>query len=68
MPEQSATPIPHDLAEAFDNAVGLYEIWRWGPGQPEHEVLCNGQRFTMSAVCGFVDKFTERLPDYLVIA
>jgi hypothetical protein len=66
MSEQSTTPIPRDLAEAFDNAVGLYEIWKWGPGQTELEVFSNAQRFSMSAVCGFVHKFTDPLPGYLV--
>lgn len=65
MSEQSTT-IPRDLAEAFDNAVGLYEIWKSGPGQPELEVFSNAQRFSMSAVCGFVHKFTDPLPGYLV--
>ena len=63
MPEQSADPIPRDLAEAFDNAVELYDIWRWGPSQPERKVSCNGQDFSMTAVCGLVDQFTDRLPD-----
>ena len=66
MPEEQVDPIPRDLAGAFDNAVGLYENWKWGPGQPELEVFCDAQRFSMSAVCGFVDKFTDPLPGYLV--
>jgi hypothetical protein len=67
MPEQSADPIPCDLAEAFDNAVGLYEIWKWGPSQPERKVIYNGQHLSMSEVCGLVDQFTDRLPDQVFV-
>jgi hypothetical protein len=60
MPEQPVEPIPPDDAEAFANAVLRY--FEWSPGEPECEVTIGRTRYPMTAVCGFVDKFTDQLP------
>ena len=35
----------------------------WSPGISEREIRINGTFHTMSAVCGLLDNFHDRLPD-----
>ena len=61
MPEQPAKPIPPDFAEAFDQAVLVYEQWT-----PEQEVrqFWIGQKFySIADLCRRVQRFTGPLPE-----
>ena len=62
LPEQS-DPIPPNLADAFHQAVWLYEDW--SPALPELEVSIDRKPFSMSAVCGLVDSFSDPLPEQI---
>jgi len=53
-------PIPQKLREAFDQAVSVYSSWT--PLLPERLVTIDDRFFTMSEVCGLVDKFRDALP------
>ena len=53
-------PIPQKLREAFDQAVSVYASWT--PLLPERLVTIDDRFFTMSEVCGLVDKFRDALP------
>ena len=53
-------PIPQKLREAFDQAVSVYS--NWTPLLPERLVTVDDRFFTMSEVCGLVDKFRDPLP------
>jgi len=58
MAEQSAEQIiPFDLAEAFADAVLVYEIWSG------REIRIGPRFYSIIEVCGFVDQFTDRLPE-----
>jgi len=59
---QSAPPTQRDLAEAFANALLAYGDW--SPGQPEREISIGGTKFSMTAVCGLLDQFTDELPQH----
>ena len=61
MAEQSAGPIPPDFAEAFAYAVLVYEIWT--PEEPGRLIQIGSQAYSIVEVCGFVDQFTDRLPE-----
>jgi hypothetical protein len=61
MAEPSAEPIPPDLAEAFAYAVLVYEIWT--PEEPGRLIEIGSQTYSIVEVCGFVDQFTDRLPE-----
>jgi hypothetical protein len=61
MAEQSAEPIPPDFAEAFAYAVLVYEIWT--PEEPGRLIQLGSQSYSIVEVCGFVDQFTDRLPE-----
>jgi hypothetical protein len=61
MAEPSAEPIPPDLAEAFAYAVLVYEIWT--PEEPGRLIEIGSQSHSIVEVCGFVDQFTDRLPE-----
>ena len=61
MAEPSAEPIPPDLAEAFAYAVLVYEIWT--PEEPGRLIQIGSQAYSIVEVCGFVDQFTDRLPE-----
>src|SRR5579862_7636741 len=61
MAEQSAEPIPPDFAEAFAYAVLVYEIWT--PEEPGRLIEIGSQSYSIIEVCGFVDRFTDRLPE-----
>jgi hypothetical protein len=61
MAEQSAEPIPPDFAEAFAYAVLVYEIWT--PEQPGRLIQIGSRYYSIVEVCGFVDQFTDRLPE-----
>jgi hypothetical protein len=54
-------PIPANLAAAFHEAVGLYSDWN--PAFPELKVTIERVPFDMGAVCGFVNKFDDPLPE-----
>jgi hypothetical protein len=55
--------IPENIRSAFREAVGLFCNW-WGPA-PEPLVSVDQRHFTISAVCGFVMKFDDVMPEYL---
>ncbi len=61
MAEQSAEPIPPDFAEAFAYAVLVYEIWT--PEEPGRLIQIGSRYYSIIEVCGFVDLFTDRLPE-----
>jgi hypothetical protein len=61
MSAQSATAIPLDFAEAFADAVLVYEIW--SPEYPERQIRIGPRFYSILQVCGFVDQFTDRLPE-----
>jgi hypothetical protein len=62
MAHQSAEQIiPLDFAEAFADAVLVYEIWN--PEYPEHLIRIGPRFYSILEVCGFVDQFTDRLPE-----
>ena len=61
MTHQSAEQIiPLDFAEAFADAVLVYEIW--SPEYPR-EIRIGPRYYSIIEVCGFVDQFTDRLPE-----
>jgi hypothetical protein len=53
--------VPCEAREAFHNAVWLYADWT--PSLPEPIVRLGGTCRSMSAVCGLVVEFNDRLPD-----
>ncbi len=53
-------PIPQKLRDAFDQAVSVYSSWT--PLLPERLITIDDRFFTMSEVCGLVDKFRDLLP------
>jgi hypothetical protein len=58
--------IPPNLAGAFSEAVLAFNDWKENPSNPEREVPIVDRGFhTMSAVCGFVDKYTDQLPAHV---
>ena len=61
MAEVSPDPIPTALSAAFRSAVWLYSDWM--PSLPEPQVRLGSKIHYMSAVCGLVDSFRDRLPD-----
>jgi hypothetical protein len=62
MAQQSAEHIvPLDFAEAFADAVLVYEIWN--PEYPERLIRIGPRFYSILEVCGFVDQFTDRLPE-----
>jgi hypothetical protein len=59
---QSASgPIPEDLRAAFRKAVWSYADWN--PALAEPEVPLRDRRYALSAVCGLVDDFHDRLTE-----
>ena len=57
---QSASgPIPDDLRTAFRKAVWSYADWN--PLLPEPGVPVGDRFYALSAVCGLVDEFQDRL-------
>jgi hypothetical protein len=65
MAEPSAEPIPPDFAEAFAYAVLVYEIW--SPEEPGCLIQIGSQSYSIVEVCGFVDQFTDRLPEWVYL-
>jgi len=61
MAEPSAEPIPPDFAEAFADAVRVYEIWT--PAEPGRLIQIGSRSYSIIEVCRFVDQFTDRLPE-----
>jgi hypothetical protein len=61
MAEVSPDPIPTALGAAFRSAVWLYSDWM--PSLPEPQVQLGTKTHDISAVCGLVDCFCDRLPD-----
>ena len=57
----SVESTPCQIRAAFHNAVYLYTDWF--PSLPEPMVRIAGTRHSMTAMCGLVDEFNERLPD-----
>jgi hypothetical protein len=54
-------PMPIDLAEGFHDAVARFPDW--SPAVAEIEVSIDRQPFSMTAVCNFVDRFADELPE-----
>jgi hypothetical protein len=65
MAEQSTTPIPPDLAEAFSESVFAYN--NWSPGQSECEIRIERSFFSIISICGLVEQFTDQLPDHVFV-
>jgi hypothetical protein len=61
MAEVLPDPIPTALSAAFRSAVWLYSDWM--PSLPEPQVRLGSKTHNMSAICGLVDRFHDRLPD-----
>jgi hypothetical protein len=61
MAEGTPDLIPTDLSAAFRSAVWLYSDWI--PSLPEPQVRLGRKTHDMSAACGLVDCFRDRLPD-----
>jgi hypothetical protein len=62
MARQSAEQIiPLDFAEAFADAVLVYEIW--DPEYPERLIRIGPRFYSIPEVCGFMERFTDRLPE-----
>jgi hypothetical protein len=53
-------PIPEKFCEAFDQAVSAYSSWM--PLLPERLVTIGDRFFTMTEVCGLVEKLRDVLP------
>ena len=61
MPEQSAEPIPPDLAKAFSDAVFAFGVW--SPGQNGRVIPIRRRGFySITSVCDFVARSTAPLP------
>jgi hypothetical protein len=59
---QSASgPIPDQLREAFRDAIWSYADWN--PAFPEPEVMVGDRHYVLSAVCGLVGDFRDRLAE-----
>jgi hypothetical protein len=58
---ENADAIPSHLSEAFHHAVWLYDDWSYA--MPELEVSIDRKPYSMSAVCGLVDNFSDPFPD-----
>jgi hypothetical protein len=54
-------PIPDDLRAAFRNAVWSYADWN--PVLAEPEVPFHDRHYALSAMCGLVDDFHDRLAE-----
>jgi len=52
--------IPNDLREAFGTAVLQYRAW--SPADPEIEIGINQKFYSLIAICGLVDQFSDPLP------
>ena len=62
MAQQSTEQIiPLDFAEAFADAVLVYEIW--SPEYPERLIRVGPCFYSILEVCGFVEQSTDRLPE-----
>jgi len=53
--------IPDHLSNAFHEVVWRYATW--DPSAPEITVRIINDSYPMSAVCGFMDKFNDPLPE-----
>jgi hypothetical protein len=54
-------PILPVLAEGFRDAVSFYQT-SWSPAEHGPEVSIEGRPYTLPAVCAWVSKFDDRLP------
>ena len=64
-PEQASLPLV--VAQAFQQAVAMYEFWT--PRHPDEQALSvNHQCYSIAAVCGLLDKFSDPLPDNVLRA
>jgi hypothetical protein len=57
----SSGAIPDDLRNAFRNAVWSYADWN--PALAEPEVTLGDRHYVLTAVCGLVDEFRDRLAE-----
>jgi hypothetical protein len=57
--------ISPELAEAFDQAVLAYASW--DPQNDRRQIPIPGRGyFSISAICGLVDQFSDRMPDKVI--
>jgi hypothetical protein len=59
--QASSGPVPDRLREAFRAAVWAYADWN--PALPEPEVSLGDRNYALSAVCGLVGDFQDRLAE-----
>jgi hypothetical protein len=59
--QSGSGPIPDHLRAAFRKAVWSYADWN--PALPEPEVPLGDRHYALSAVCGLVDDFHDRLAE-----
>jgi hypothetical protein len=59
--QSGSGPIPDRLRRAFRKAVWYYADWN--PTLPEPEVPLGDRHYALSAVCGLVDDFHDRLAE-----
>jgi hypothetical protein len=57
----SCSPVPDRVRAAFRAAVWAYADWN--PGLPEPEVSLGDRNYALSAVCGLVGDFHDRLAE-----
>jgi hypothetical protein len=57
----SSGPVPDDLRAVFLAAVWAYADWN--PALPEPEVSLGDRNYALSAVCGLVGDFQDRLAE-----
>ena len=59
--QSASSPIPDDLRDAFRSAVWSYADWN--PALAEPEVNLGERRYALSAICGLMDGFEDRLTE-----
>jgi hypothetical protein len=56
-------PIPDDLRDAFQEAIGA-SFGNWLMGGPAPEIFLNGRAYFIEAICARVLRFPDAMPDY----
>ena len=54
-------PIPANLRDAFSQAVAAFDNWSYG--LPEPSVSLDRNHFSVDAICNFVSKFSDIVPE-----
>jgi hypothetical protein len=63
MTDEAPDPIPKEFCDAFNAAIIASLVW--SPGEPEPQVSFNRNPFPLSAICDFVTKFPDPMPEGL---